>query len=70
VVSTDVAGFRDYAGLCHVAAEPEGFIAACRTALEEDGSRSVERMAVASRNGWQSRIDTLLEALRPLGVTA
>jgi len=68
VVSTDVAGFRDYSNLCHVAGEPEGFIAACRAALGENGSRSVERMAVARRNSWHSRLDTLIEALRPLGV--
>jgi glycosyltransferase involved in cell wall biosynthesis len=70
VVSTDVAGFRDYSGLCHVAGEPEGFIAACRVALREKGSRSQERMAVARRNSWESRMDALIEALRPLGGAA
>jgi len=68
VVSTNVAGFRDYSELCHVAGEPEEFIAACRVALAENGSGSGERMAVARRNSWQSRLDTLIEALRPLGV--
>lgn len=68
VVSTNVAGFRDYSNLCHVAGEPEGFIAACRAALGENGSRSIERIAIARRNSWQARLDSLLEALRPLGV--
>jgi len=68
VVSTNVAGFRDYSNLCHVAGEPEGFIAACRAAIGENGSRSVDRMAAARRNSWDSRLDTLLEALRPLGM--
>lgn len=70
VVSTDVAGFRDYSDLCHVAGEPEEFIAACRAALGENGARSAERVAVARRNSWESRLDTLIEALEPLGVAA
>jgi glycosyltransferase involved in cell wall biosynthesis len=70
VVSTAVAGFRDYGDLCHIAPDAEGFITRCREALGENGARSTERIAVARKNSWESRVDTLLAALEPLGVAA
>ena len=70
IVSTNIAGFRDYSHLCHIAAEPDAFIAGCRAALGENGSRSARRMAIAQRNSWESRIDTLVAALDSLEIAS
>ncbi len=72
VVSTNVAGFRDYAHLCHIATGAESFIAACREALQEaasgeDNGKSA-RMQEAAKHGWESRIDCLLDELKLRGI--
>jgi glycosyltransferase involved in cell wall biosynthesis len=69
IVSSNVAGFRDYPTLCRVASSHEEFLAACRDALEEAAQgpstqSALARRAEAAQHSWEARLDTLLEALR------
>jgi glycosyltransferase involved in cell wall biosynthesis len=68
IVSTNVAGFRDYAHLCSVASGPKAFIAACSGALRDGGRGREKRTLEAGRHTWEARVDQLLANLRPLGV--
>jgi teichuronic acid biosynthesis glycosyltransferase TuaH len=65
VASTNVAGFQDYAQLCHIGSGTEGFLNACRFALEEtqDQQRAAQRQAATAGHSWDARLDTLLTAL-------
>jgi teichuronic acid biosynthesis glycosyltransferase TuaH len=63
IVSTNVAGFRDYAHLCRIASGSEAFIAACSAALAENGSLKEMRVAEAGRHSWDARIAELVSAL-------
>lgn len=66
IVSTNIAGFRDYPRLCHIASGADNFISACRDALQESGDLRRDRMAEAKKNTWDSRIEKLLEVLKPI----
>ncbi len=68
VASTNVAGFQDYAQLCHIGSGQEGFLNACRAALGEtqNHDRAALRQAAAADHSWDARIDTLLTALDKL----
>jgi glycosyltransferase involved in cell wall biosynthesis len=57
VVSTDVAGFRDYPTLVNLARTPAEFLVATRAALDERTTRSDLRRTEASRHSWQRRVD-------------
>ncbi len=70
IVSTNVAGFRDYPHLCGIATGAGPFVAACRQALAEQGRHREERIAEARRHTWNARMDTLLETLREHRMTA
>jgi glycosyltransferase involved in cell wall biosynthesis len=63
IVSTNVAGFRDYTHLCSVASGSEAFVGACRAALHDKGTRRSDRIAEACRHTWGQRVDALLDAL-------
>ena len=67
IVSTDVAGFRDYPHLVHLASDPDAFIAACRDALLEPPATGAARRAEAQKHTWHSRIDCVLSILEGLG---
>jgi teichuronic acid biosynthesis glycosyltransferase TuaH len=69
IVSTNVAGFRDYPHLVEVASQAPEFIEACRRALGEGQSRTAARREVAARNSWQARLDELLATLESLDLT-
>ena len=64
IVSTNIAGFRDYSHLCRIASGPEKFIFACKDALNEEGKLEAARIAEAAKNSWDSRIDRLMEILQ------
>jgi teichuronic acid biosynthesis glycosyltransferase TuaH len=68
IVSTNVAGFRDYPQFVHLASGAEAFITACRTALREDTSLGQARRAEAAQHSWDARIEDLLQAMEPLKV--
>ena len=59
IVSTDVAGFRDYPELVRVARTPDEFIAATHAALAEDSAKSELRRAEAARHSWTRRVDDI-----------
>ena len=66
IVSTSVAGFRDYPHLVHLAASPNAFVAACRDALREPASSGPARRAEAQRHTWDARLDCVLSILEGL----
>ena len=65
IASTDVAGFRDYPQFVHLAADPTGFVDACRAALAETGG-STERIAEARKHTWDRRLDCVVGVLEGL----
>lgn len=67
IVSTNIAGFRDYACFCRIASGSKAFVAACRAALDESDDRSSERIAEARLHTWDARVDALLGECAELG---
>lgn len=63
IVSTDVAGFRDYADLAHIARDAESFLDAVKAALSEDGSLVKARQAVAAEHSWVRRVDAVEQVI-------
>jgi glycosyltransferase involved in cell wall biosynthesis len=59
IVSTDVAGFRDYPQFVRLARTPAEFAAACRQALAEGGTKSALRREEAARHSWGSRVNEI-----------
>ena len=64
IVSTDVAGFRDYPRLVRLARSADEFVAAARAALDESSgnaskSPSSERRRIAAENSWSRRVDEI-----------
>ena len=70
IVSTNVAGFRDYQPLCRIASGSDNFIQACHEAVQEaacDNSEIIEkRQAEAAKNSWKSRVDEIVEVLNAI----
>lgn len=69
IVASNVAGFRDYPQFCRIASTPQEFLRAADEALAEarlgpEGEVARARRAEAARHSWESRLDTLLQALR------
>jgi teichuronic acid biosynthesis glycosyltransferase TuaH len=69
IVSTNVAGFRRYSHLCHIASGAPAFIKACQTALQEGAEKVEARQAEAACHSWESRIDDLLAVLQTSNLT-
>jgi glycosyltransferase involved in cell wall biosynthesis len=59
IVSTPVAGFRDFPELVHLGRTPEEFATAVQVALSEDASLPARRRAEAAKHSWGSRIDAV-----------
>lgn len=59
IVSTDVAGFRDYPELVSLARSPGEFIAACQMALREGTAKCDRRRDEARKHSWKSRVDEI-----------
>lgn len=66
VVSTNVAGFRDYPALVHLAKTSDEFIAACRSALEEPASVGLARQSEAQKHTWEARLSDVISVLESL----
>jgi teichuronic acid biosynthesis glycosyltransferase TuaH len=74
IVSTNVAGFRDYPQFVRLANNPEEFVALCEKALEEkvpapdspefNSSVAYQRREEARGHSWESRFDDLLQRLQ------
>ena len=63
VVSTDVAGFREYPDLVKIVRDAEGFVEAVGAALEEDAALAARRQAVAAAHSWEARLDEEVKVL-------
>jgi glycosyltransferase involved in cell wall biosynthesis len=59
IVSTPVAGFRDFPDVVRVAATAEQFTAAAAAALEEGSAGSTARQAIARQHSWDARVDEI-----------
>ncbi len=59
IVSTDVAGFRDYPELVRTARTAEEFVAQCRAAIAEGTEKSERRRTEAAKHSWRSRVDEI-----------
>jgi glycosyltransferase involved in cell wall biosynthesis len=57
IVSTNVAGFRDYPQHVSIASTPEDFTRALSGALAEDPAKPRARRAEARRHSWESRVE-------------
>ncbi len=70
IVSTNLAGFRDFATLCRVASGRDAFIEACREAAEEaagDNRSQVEaRQNEAAKHSWTKRVNEIIDVLESL----
>lgn len=63
IVSTDVAGFRDYPEVVRTARDADGFAAAVGEALAEPQAVRVKRQALARENSWDARLDDVEQVL-------
>ncbi|MGC9259890.1 MAG: glycosyltransferase [Phycisphaerae bacterium] len=69
IVSTDVAGFRDYPELVRTARTAEEFLAQCRAALAEGTEKSEQRRTEAEKHSWRSRVDDIVDVMVGSGET-
>lgn len=63
IVSTNVAGFRDYPDLIRIANSPQEFIESIREALTEGTAKATLRQAAVESETWDARLDALLEVI-------
>lgn len=59
IVSTPVAGFRDFPQFVHLAADAEGFAQALFATLREDPSAAAARRSVAQLHSWEERLNAV-----------
>ncbi len=64
IVSTNVAGFRDFASLVSIARTHEEFVNELSAALTTDKSSSLDRQDVAHQHSWDSRLDDVFRVLK------
>jgi teichuronic acid biosynthesis glycosyltransferase TuaH len=69
VVSTPVAGFRDYPQYVRIASTPEDFLKQCLDALDEDTAQIANRRAEAAKHSWESRAETVIGVMREAKAT-
>ncbi len=63
IVSTDVAGFRDYPEHVAIAQDTEMFAQGVKVALCEAPAKAITRRFEACSHSWDSRLDCILEVL-------
>jgi glycosyltransferase involved in cell wall biosynthesis len=63
IVSTDVAGFRDYADLVRIARTADEFLAAMWAAESEGLTLASARRDVARQHSWASRVDQIVAVI-------
>ena len=63
IVSTNVAGFRDFPELVNVSDSYDGFLVNLDGALKEEPSFADARQAVAQQHSWGKRIDQVVQIL-------
>lgn len=67
IAGTPVAGFRDYPHLCHLGEGTEGFLGACRRALQEEPYLPAERVRAVEGQSWEARAEDALDVFRQQG---
>src|SRR5262249_45167891 len=67
IVSTDVAGFRDFPNLVRIARRPEEFASEVREAMCEKPCQIEERRSEAAKHSWNSRLDDIVAVLEQIG---
>lgn len=70
IVSTAVAGFRDYPDVVRLADGPDAFLAACEAAVAEGATGREARRAIAAGHSWDRRVDQVEAVLRSVGSPA
>jgi hypothetical protein len=68
IVSTDVAGFRDFPQWAKIASTPADFVRAALESLKEDRSLATSRRDESLRHSWKSRVDCVEEFVQSLGM--
>jgi len=63
ILSTDVAGFRDYPQWVQIVSDAEAFVRASESALRELPEKRAERRNEARCHSWEARLDTILEVM-------
>lgn len=63
IVSTPVAGFRDYPQFVRLAADAEEFCRQCEAALREAPSVAAARQEEASRHSWDARLNAVEDVI-------
>lgn len=63
IVSTPVAGFRDYPQHVRLADDVDSFLTSCLEALDEPADAAHRRQSEASEHGWDRRIELVKECL-------
>jgi len=63
IVSTPVAGFRDYPQWVRLASDSNAFTAAVREALSEDRATQLQRRQQVADHSWQSRVDAIEQVI-------
>ena len=64
IVSTDVAGFRDYPELVRIAGDADEFVEAVKGALKEPRELAQLRRDQARNHSWESRVDRVEQVLK------
>jgi len=59
IVSTDVAGFRDYPELVRIARSADDFLRACWESLREPDALKERRREEARKHSWETRLDAV-----------
>jgi teichuronic acid biosynthesis glycosyltransferase TuaH len=67
IVSTPVAGFRNYPQWVSLASDAESFVNAAEAVLSEWPTKSQGRQAEAARHSWQLRVDVIEVVLASCG---
>ncbi|MDA8211797.1 MAG: glycosyltransferase, partial [Clostridia bacterium] len=64
IVTVDMPGIRDFAGVVEVARKPEEFVPCIERALrEETPEKKAERLKRARENSWESRVRVMEEKI-------
>lgn len=69
IISTPVAGFRDYPQHVYLAADAPSFLAAVPVALREPAPKIAARLEAAAHHSWDARIAQIVPLLEPDTVT-
>ena len=67
IVSTPVAGFRDYPQLVDLASTADEFAVAIRRSLTEPKEKRDARLAEALKNSWKARVDQIEAVIAQCG---